>query len=209
MRRKRTDLEAEILAQWDELAFRDGGFAAEPCSQEEALRRDRIREGEWQALLDRAFVDGQWILGVSVACALSISIWFNQMILSQYKGAEQAAQRLLEHTDFESASRSDQAAWPIKLYVAQIAQGDLDEPVRNLIAFLQNGPYRPTTMAADICRALSLVVAEMPLEAAINDAMRELAKVIAETKRASQKRVAACAASRTVGEWIEAVDRVF
>ncbi len=209
MRKKRSPLDTEIFVHWDELAFRDGGFAAGPCSEDEYIRRCRSRQGEWQALLDRAYLDGQWIADLFVASTLSGSLWFQHMGLCEYESAEQDILRLLTHPESPNADRSDKAEWPIMLQVARLAQGDQDGPPQELAAHIEAGPYRPGMMASHVWWLMRSLLADMPQESEVSDSMRDLARSMAEAKRASKRRTSACAGARTVEELTTALEGVF
>ncbi len=205
-RKKWTSLESEILDRWDELAFRD---AHGPCSDEEFKGRTRAREGEWQVLLERAFVDDSWIVGVSVASVLSSSLWYDRMILKDYKDAEKVAHRLLAHSDYANAQRFDKANWPIWLLTAQLANGDHEGPATRLAEHVRNGPYRPGEMASLVYGSLTGFLADLSPEDAASASLCTLASCMAEAKRAPRKRISACATAMTVGELILALDLIF
>ena len=205
MRKRLTELEKAICDQWDELAFRD-----RPAGSRDAwIAQVRSREADWQRLLERAYIEGRWIIGVSIASMLSGSLWYERMILRDYGGAKRVATRLLEHPQWALAERFDKAHWPIWLYVSELGLGDHDVPARRLIDFVQDGPYRPGEMALLVFGVLSAFLSDLSTGTAPSEALRELGVCLVEAKRAPKKRIAACRDSRTARELIEALQSVF
>ena len=139
MRAQFTELEEKVWALWDELAFRDGGFAAPLGTREELDQRERERTPEWDAILNLAHDGKEWQVGWLPAVTVSGSRWHKDMILRDYVQAENEIERLKLHTNAWQ-DKMDTVNCTAMYWVARMAQGDFHERPTVLRAFVLDGP---------------------------------------------------------------------
>jgi hypothetical protein len=144
-------------------------------------------------------VDG-WKVGLSVASTVASSRWFNLMILRRYLEAEEEMRRLLGHPDSSSSVRNEQYRSEIMLLIAQFAQGVNNEAAVRLQALVEHGPNSRGVIASHVYYLLTAVLEDLPAESAPAPELLGLAVAIATAKRASKRKVKACAESTTLGE---------
>lgn len=204
---KLTPLDQQLFAENQRLGFEGGGFAGQPLSRSQLEEQARRHLPLLDALIARARDGENWIVGPFVAASLSLSLWYNAMILRDYDEARQVIELCLMHPGpFDRHHRAD---LPVRLQAARIPTAQQADAAAALKHWIDRGIYSRGRMAFWVLHGgLVCVTGDMSQDEPITPELAELAAEIATAMRRPKRIVRRCEDASNWGDLNSALTEI-